>query len=193
MFRSRIIPATMTALFALGATGSAFASSGEHEHGREAAAILAAKTSIAQAIAVAEQKTGGRAMKVEAEHEKGAYLYAVKTVSAEKVTEVFVDPASGSVVRTDDEGWIARLLDQEDQREFAKLSSTTTTLATAIATAEQNTGGKAIEAGLDDEDGAMAYEIEIDKDGTRQRVLIDSTSGTLLKVSGHESGEHDDD
>ncbi|MDP3163510.1 MAG: PepSY domain-containing protein [Reyranella sp.] len=192
MFHFKVIPAALAAIVALGATQVAFAKSGEHESGKEIAAVLGAKTSAAQAIAAAEQKTGGRAMKIDVEKEKGAYLYEVKTVAKDKISEVFVDLASGQVTRTDDEGLIGRIFDREDRDEFAKLAALPTTLAAAIATAEQHTNGKAIKAGFDDENGVLLFKVEVAKDNSTQRVKIDSATGKVIKVSTAEDGENED-
>lgn len=193
MFRSRFLPVTMAAVFALGASGAAFAAAGEKENGQEIAAVLAAKTSVAQAIGAAEQQTGGRAMKIDVEKENGTYLYEIKTVSKDRVVQVFVDPASGQVVRTEDEGLIAKVFDREDQEEFAKLAASSTTLAAAVATAEQHTGGKAIEASFDNEDGTMLFEVEVAKDNAVHKVMIDTANGNVLKVATGEDGERGED
>jgi uncharacterized membrane protein YkoI len=192
MIRSKILPATMAAVFVLGAGGAAVASSDEHEGGREIAAVLAAKTSVAEAIAAAEQHAGGRAMKIDIEKDNGAYVYEIKTVSKDKITEVLVDPASGKVVRTDDEGLIARIFDSEDRDELAKLTTSSTTLAAAIATAEQHTGGKAIEARVDDDD-TMLFKVEVAKGNTVHKVMVDGATGKVVKVKTSEDDEDDDD
>lgn len=195
MFRSKIFPAAMAAAIAVGAAGTAFASSGENENDREIAAALGAKTSITEAIAAAEQQSGGRAMEVDVEKENGAFLYEVKTVSNDKITEILIDPASGKVLRTDDEGLIARILDREDQDELAKLTASSTTLAAAIATAEQQTGGTAVEASFDGEDGATLFEVEVAKDNAVHKVRVDSATGKVMKasVAEHEDDDADDD
>lgn len=194
MRNSRLIPTAIAAILALGAAGTAFAESGEHENGekKEMTAVVGAKTSVAQAIAAAEQKTGGRALKVDIEKEKGAYVYEVKTISKDKVSEVFVDLTSGAVTRTHDEGLIARMFDRQDQDELASLSASSTTLATAVATAEQHVGGKAIEAGFDDENGAMIFKIKVAKDNAVHRVVVDSTTGKVMQVAAGQDGEHED-
>lgn len=194
MFRSKMLPAAMAAVIAVGATGSAFASPGENENDREIAAVLGAKTSITQAIAAAEKQSGGRAMKIDVEKENGAFLYEVKTVSKDKITEVLVDPASGQVVRTDDEGVIARIFDRDDQDELARLAASPTTLAAAIATAEQHTGGKAIEARVDDDDDTMTFKVEVAKDNAVHKVRVDSATGKVMKVivAKHEDDDDDD-
>jgi uncharacterized membrane protein YkoI len=183
----------MAAVFALGTSGAALASSGEHEGGREMTAVLAAKTSVAEAIAAAEQHSGGRAMKIDIERDNGAYLFEIKTVSKDKITEIYIDPASGKVVRTDEEGLIARIFDREDQDELARLAASSTTLAAAIATAEQHTGGKAIEASADDDDDTLLFEVEIAKDNTVHEVMVDGATGEVVKVKTDQHDEDDDD
>lgn len=193
MIRTKLIPVTMAAALALGAASATYASSGENENAKEVSAVLSAKTSVSQAIAAAEQQTGGRAMKVDVGHEKGGYQYEIKIVSKDKVSEVFVDPASGKITRTDDEGLIAKVFDNEDQAEFAKLAASPVTLASAVATAEKEIGGKAIEAAFENEDGNMQFEVEVAKDKAVQKVMIDATSGKVVKVSASEEGEHNED
>ena len=192
MIRSKILPAAMAAVFALGATGSALASSEEHEGGREVAAALAAKTSVAEAIAAAEQHSGGRAMKIDMDKDNGAYVYEIKTVSKDKITEVLVDPTSGKVMRTDDEGLIARIFDSEDEDELARLAATSTTLAAAIATAEQHTGGKAIEARVDDDDDTMLFKVKVAKDNAVHKVMVDGATGKVVRVKSTGDDEDDD-
>lgn len=191
MLRSRILPIAVAAVVSLGAAGAAYAGNGEKENTGELAVVLAAKTSIAQAIAKAEQQTGGHAMKIGLEKEKGAYVYEIKTISNGKVTQAFVDPASGQVIRTEDEGLIAKAFEREDKVEFAKLAASPTTLAAAIATAEQRAGGKAIEAGFGNEDGVPSFEVEVAKDNAVHKVMIDSATGKVLTVTAAEDGEHD--
>ncbi|WP_333877943.1 PepSY domain-containing protein [Methylobacter sp.] len=56
-------------------------------------------------------------------------------------------------------------------------------LSEAIKTAEQKTGGKALEAELDDDSNAVQFEVEIVKDGRIHEVKVDGKTGTVLKVS----------
>lgn len=190
MLRSKFIPATMAAVIALGA-GAASAATGEHENTGEIAAALAAKVSPAQAIATAEQQTGGRAVRIDVEDKNGTHLYEIKTISGEKLAAVFVDSATGKVVSTEDEGLIARIFNEEDRTELAKLASSPTTLAAAIGTAEQQVGGKAVEAGYENENGQMLFEVEVAKDKTVHKVKIDVATGKVVKVANGEDGEHE--
>ena len=187
MLRSKFIPATMAAVIALGA-GADSAATGEHENVGEIAAALAAKVSPAQAIATAEQQTGGRAVKIDVEGKNGTHLYEIKTISGENLAAVFVDSATGKVVSTE-----ARIFDEEDRIELAKLDSSPTTLAAAIGTAEQQVGGKAVEAGYENENGQMLFEVEVAKDKTVHKVEIDAATGKVVKVADDGDGEHERD
>ena len=86
----------------------------------------------------------------------------------------------------------------EGAQELAAVVNAKTTLAQAIAAAEQQTGGKAIDAGLEHENGATAFAIEVAKDNTVQKVHVDIQSGKVLKVAAADSqhgedGEHEND
>jgi uncharacterized membrane protein YkoI len=73
------------------------------------------------------------------------------------------------------------------------------TLADAIAAAERQTGGRAVEAKLENEHGVVAFEVEVMKDRAFQKVVIDAKSGQIVKAGAadrgddEEDGENDDD
>lgn len=190
MFRSTFLPTAIATAIFLGAAGVALADHGEKESAKEITAALNAKTSIAQAITAAEQKTGGRAMKVEIEREKGNYVYEIKTVSNDKIVKAFVDPTSGKVTGTEDEGLIAKIFDRDDRDEVAKMAASPTTLAAAITAAEQHVGGKAIEARFEAEDGKPLFRVEVAKDSTVHKVTIDAANGKVLTVATKDEDEH---
>jgi len=52
-----------------------------------------------------------------------------------------------------------------------------------IKAAENKTGGKAMEAEVDDESNTVQFEVEIVKDGKIHDVLVDGITGKVLKVS----------
>lgn len=85
-----------------------------------------------------------------------------------------------------------------EQQEISAVLKAKTSLAQAIAAAEQETGGKAVETGLENRDGVMAYEVKIARGDTLQKVLIDLDSGKVIKVTAtdanhDEGGENDED
>ena len=73
------------------------------------------------------------------------------------------------------------------------------TLGDAIAAAERQTGGRAVEAKLENEHGVVAFEVEVMKDRAFQKVVIDAKSGQIVKAGAagrgddEEDGENDDD
>ena len=81
--------------------------------------------------------------------------------------------------------------------EAAIVANANVTMAQAIATAEQKTGGKAVGAGIEDQDGTVFLEVQVLKDSQRHSVLIDPQSGQVVKVAidneQDENGDEEDD
>ncbi len=89
----------LAGLLAIGGTaGTAFAAGNDED--REANAIQNAKVTLAQAIATAEQQTGGRAYDAGVDIKNGATRIAVETNGPKGVLTVTVDAQSGQVVGT---------------------------------------------------------------------------------------------
>ena len=88
---------------------------------------------------------------------------------------------------------IAQAGDKLDPAEMAKLAAAKTSLSQAIAIAEKETGGKAIDAGFDNEDGTMSLEIEVLKDNNVSKVIIDADTGKVVKVAVADSEDDEND
>ena len=102
MFRSKIIPAILAATLGLGSAAAVFAANGANQNHaqQEAIAIQNAKTSLVQAIAAAEQHTGGKAIESGIENQNGKIIaYEVKVVTGNTVQEVLVDLGTGQVMK----------------------------------------------------------------------------------------------
>ena len=181
MLRTMINGMAIAAVLGLG--GVALATKADAEKAHEHATALSAKVSAVNAIAAAEHATGGGAVKLDIEDNNGTFLFEIRTVTQDRIADAFIDPATGKVVRAKDEGLIARVFEREDREAVAKLHGFPTTLATAVATAEQQTGGKTFEAAYGDEDDKAVFEVKIAKDGATQKVEIDAASGKVTKVS----------
>jgi uncharacterized membrane protein YkoI len=160
----------------------------------------AAQTSLASAIQLAEQQTGGRARKAELERDRGIDAYEIKTVARDKSAKVMVELASGKVLRVEGPGFlenIANALDNDDQREdqaaLARLEASPMTLAAAIGTAERETGGRAVKAALKSEHGTTFFEVRVVKDLVPQKILVDPASGKVVPVATREKKKDDDD
>ena len=90
---------------------------------------------------------------------------------------------------------IAQADDKPDAQEMAKLMAAKTSLAQAIAIAEKETGGRAIDAGFDNEDGTVTLEVEVLKDKDVSKVVVDAETGKVVKVTAldAEDGENGGD
>ena len=72
---------------------------------------------------------------------------------------------------------------EKEAKELQLFSQAKISLTEAIKAAEQKTGGKAMEAEVDDESNTVQFEIEILKDGKIHEVMVDGKTGKVLKVS----------
>jgi uncharacterized membrane protein YkoI len=97
MKRKILIPALIMAGVAT-AGGLAYAQQSAPKQNDAIVDLAKARISLAQAIAIAEQKTGGKASHAELENEKGALVYDVEVTDGTKTTDVKVDAADGRVV-----------------------------------------------------------------------------------------------
>lgn len=77
----------------------------------------------------------------------------------------------------------------DENQEANALQNAKVTLSQAIATAEQQTGGKAFDAGVDNENGAVRIAVETNGPKGVQTVIVDAQSGTV--ISTHVGGEQD--
>jgi uncharacterized membrane protein YkoI len=158
------------------------------------------RTSLAQAVSVAEQQTGGRAINAQISRKRGSHFYVVRTLSKDTSAKVFVDPASGSIVRVDEPGLIARaasVFDRDDQWKeqalLAALEASRMTLAGAITAAEKETGGRAIRAASVDQYGATSFGVSLIREATMLRVHVDSTTGKVVTIPIPPTRTDDDD
>ena len=82
--------------------------------------------------------------------------------------------------------------------EAAVIANAKVTLAQAIATAEQQIGGKAVGTGIEEQHGSVAFEVEVLKDGQKHKVLVDPQTGQIVKTAmadteQNENGRENDD
>jgi uncharacterized membrane protein YkoI len=86
------------AMGALGAAGAAYAKDKELRT-NEAAIMANAKVTMEQAIAAAEQKTGGKAVGTGIEDQDGTVFLEVQVLKDDQRHSVLIDPQSGQVVK----------------------------------------------------------------------------------------------
>lgn len=85
----------------------------------------------------------------------------------------------------------------EKTNEAAIMANAKVTMAQAIATAEQQVGGKAVGSGIEDQNGTVAFEIAVLKDGQTHKVLVDPQTGQIVKAAiadneQNENGQEND-
>jgi uncharacterized membrane protein YkoI len=78
---------------------------------------------------------------------------------------------------------------KNEAREETALQETTLTLSQAISTAEQQTGGKAFDAGVDVDHGKPRVVVETNGPKGVETVIIDAQNGQI--IGGHKGGEAD--
>jgi uncharacterized membrane protein YkoI len=87
----------------------------------------------------------------------------------------------------------------QDQAEISALQGAKIGLIDAIRAAEQQVGGKAIDTGIDNQNGNLRYEVKVLKDGAVHNVMVDAQSGQVVAANqgnedenGPEREHHDD-
>jgi len=80
---------------------------------------------------------------------------------------------------------------KDDAAEYAKLNSGKLSLADAVAAAEKQFGGKAVNASLDNEQANAAFEVELMTESGSQTVAVDGQTGEIKHVT--DSGENGKD
>jgi uncharacterized membrane protein YkoI len=157
------------------------------------------KVTLRAAIAAAERASRGKAMDASIEVENGKPVYRILSVAAGKIWEGTIDADSAAVVgdvKTVD----TTSLDPDDQDEIAALQSARISLAEAVEAAEKKIGGRAMDAGLEAQNGKIVYVAEILKERDMHRVSIDPETGeavamsvdSLLPETGSTVGPEDD-
>lgn len=86
-------------------------------------------------------------------------------------------------------GGAALAADRDNDQEATALAGAKITLVEAITTAEQQTGGRAYDAGVDTKGGQVRIVVETNGPKGVQAVSIDSQSGQV--VGTHSGGEED--
>ena len=88
-------------------------------------------------------------------------------------------------------GAIARERWDEATDEARILSTAKVTLNQAVTAAEQATGGKAADTGIEDQNGVVHFEVTILKDNARHKVLVDTQTGQVVKIVASKDGVDD--
>jgi uncharacterized membrane protein YkoI len=113
-------------------------------------------------------------------------MFRSKILQMTAVALIALGSAGAAYAESDDH-------DANSREEITTMVGANTSLAQAVAAAEQQTGGKAVESRLAQQNGAMAYEIKVANGDTYQNVLVNADSGKVIKVTAAEDAQHEDD
>jgi uncharacterized membrane protein YkoI len=146
----------------------------------EPTTVEPARLSVTDIIAAAEKlQTGAGVLDVSYEPKDGKPAYAVRTYANGKVWDGLLDAISGGAI---DQGTAVdeSALDAEDKAELAALKRARVTLRQAIASAERASGGRALNAGLEQVRGRAVWEILVQNTKQSQQIRIDPITGKIL-------------
>jgi uncharacterized membrane protein YkoI len=148
---------------------------------QEKAAVLQAKVTLRQAIAIAEQEIpDGLVVDADAATVRGRVAYAIEVLKSGGLHEVQIDMADGRVRRV-----VQRRIHPKDWNKMAAVERAGLNLQGAISVAEQNlSGGTLIAADVTTSQGKPTWDINLEKDGLHS-VFIDPATGSVLKVRRH--------
>jgi uncharacterized membrane protein YkoI len=144
----------------------------------DAQALENAKMSMTQAIQMAERQGNGKAIDAQFSANKDGGQYAVEVLSSDgkKLTEYKLDSATGHIAAAGNEPF---------EKAFMRLKAddverAPTSLNSAIASAERETGGKVLKAETERSGDKVRYDMKVAKtDGSTATVKIDGSTGKL--------------
>lgn len=172
----------VTVLLTAITVGCAVAASYAAEPAREYEMLSHARVSMNQAITVSEEQGSGQAIDAEYIPKIGTMgLYDVKVLSMDgkKLLDFNINAENGRVLKATRE---------HVQKVFtrikpADLQSAQTPLKGAIKTAEAQTGGKAVMAGVDRHGDTVRYTVKVAMaDGTTETIKVNGADGKVAAV-----------
>jgi uncharacterized membrane protein YkoI len=174
--KSTVIMAAVSSVLAIGAAQAS--DSARHE----AQALRDTKMSLTEAIHLAEKQGNGQAISAEYEFKRGnPGYYEVKVLrnDGEKLTRYDLNPNTGKVKESSNEQF---------EKLFTRIrpnsiQNAPTSLSRAISTAEERSGGKAIEAEVDRDGDQVKYTVKIVKlDGDSEKIKVNGSDGKVASA-----------
>jgi uncharacterized membrane protein YkoI len=178
------LPATLVAGLVFGAV-PALAAGTTHESKVELSAFEHGKITLGQAIASAEKLSGGKVTDASFERMNGKSGYAVTVFANNKMEEYWVDPVSGQASPVTRISTREANIQSLDKVQWPAIQNAKTTLPQAVTMAEQHSGGKAMDVGIEKRGSAVAYNVEVLKDGKLSTYWVDPTSGQITTQAQH--------
>ena len=169
----------VTALLTAITVGCAVTASYATEPARENEMLSHARVSMNQAITVSEEQGSGQAIDAEYIPKSGTMgIYDVKVLSMDgkKLLDFNINAENGRVLKATREH-VQKVFTRIKPKD---LQSAQTPLKGAIKTAEAQTGGKAVMAGVDRHGDTVRYTVKIAMaDGTTETIKVDGADGKV--------------
>ncbi len=170
---------TALALLTLAGLGCGWEAAASSKREREMLALLGAKLTLVEAIAIAVNEIpGGRVIDADVASVGGRMSYAVE-ILADRLNVIRVDLQQGTVLsksrkRVSSKAW----------KELAAVAEAKVLLAEAIAIAEKAVpAGKLLSAEVSNQRGIISYVIHIAKDSAVSAVHVDFADGRIIEIS----------
>src|SRR5436305_6191940 len=140
-------------------------------------AFAKAKTGLVDAVTNGEKEAGGgKAVDATFDPTGTSPVYRVTFYRNNSLWEGFFDADSGKSTGKTNNIAENELEDQE-KKELSGITSAKTSMLDAIKAAEKEGGGKSIDAGIEEHEGKVWYQVSVVKSGAVQPVLVDPQRG----------------
>jgi uncharacterized membrane protein YkoI len=132
-----------------------------------------AKISVRDAIEIAEKRaTGAKAVDVSFDGQADRLAYRVKAYRHDEVWEGTVDATTGKIVGEEIVTPVSTL-SAKDRIELAGFRAARIDLSDVVPIAEEYGDGKAVSAGLEEENGRLVFLVVLVADGTLKQISVD--------------------
>jgi uncharacterized membrane protein YkoI len=140
---------------------------------RELELFRGAEISLRRAVTIAvERHSGSRAVDISFDGASGSPVYRVKTSKGARISEDTIDARTGEIVGVAIES-DARDLQIEDRNNLVALKAVRLDISDAIPVAERNAPGRAISAGLTNDNGKLNFLIVVVSGNELKQVILE--------------------
>lgn len=134
----------------------------------------------ADAIAAAKGHVDGGVLEAELEKHRDGLVWEIDIAGSDGVTEVIVDAATGEVRSADEKTIEGAWRSWFDGDRLTVAREAGSGLGEWLAAAESQIGGHVTEISLDEEDGRLAYELEVETPSGERDAYIDAATGEVV-------------
>jgi uncharacterized membrane protein YkoI len=131
------------------------------------------RISVSDVIAIAEKRAvGAKAVDVSFDGQADRLAYRVKTYQHDEIWEGTIDAATGKIIGEEIVTPVSTL-DVKDKVELAGFRTAGIDLSDVVPIAEKYGSGKAVSAGLEEENGKLIFLVVVVTDGSLKQISVD--------------------